>query len=173
MELGQDSIDTFMKWCEVGMADLIRLERGLPPWKPTAQARTTTFHRFSRPLIGLIEQDGSEYLFWCAFGEAAEVSMWIYTHLTPKEAAILRTSAGEGRDALIARLAEVTADDRSAIAAIAISDHGLVIETVVEPGVQYGQQGTVLRAAEALDERLNEAKRASETIISESRMAVG
>lgn len=73
------------------MSDLIRLDHGQPPWKPTAATEMAVEYRYyDVPLVGVLRQDDREYLFQeLAHGEDNPLSLWLYALITDSERAHL------------------------------------------------------------------------------------
>lgn len=76
------------------MSDLARLSKGAHPWHPTATAEVVeVYNEYDRPLLGVFQQDGAYFLFDCVWGHVESLSVWIYTHLTDSDFAMLNACA--------------------------------------------------------------------------------
>lgn len=73
------------------MGDFIRLQHGAPPWEGSGHPdhHVETYHFHDIPLIGLIRQDGVNYLFRCLAGQVEPFNLWSYTLIEPSEIAAL------------------------------------------------------------------------------------
>lgn len=75
------------------MSDLVRLDHGYAPWKPSADAEMVVQYRYyDVPLAGVIVQGDREYLFrQLEHGDDA-LSLWLYTDITAVQRASLEES---------------------------------------------------------------------------------
>jgi hypothetical protein len=135
------------------MADLLKFEPGQKPWKPSRNTELVeTFLYNNMPLVGVIRQHGTLYLFRCVEGFADETHVWAYVPVEEENLDKLRRS-----DELWMPLQDLTsgqsfmvaiATDRDGIVAIynlghevpSILDSDLIVELVL-----YGdRQGFLL-----------------------------
>ncbi len=88
------------------MSDFMRIERSHRPWEPAHGATLIeTLNYYDQPLSGIIEQDGSYYLFDCVAGHLDDRHLWCYRHLTDAELDAVRSSEpGEPARQLLAEL---------------------------------------------------------------------
>src|ERR1039458_3192847 len=78
------------------MSDLIRLEHGQLPWKPTVDSQNIrVYDEYDIPLTGVIQQDGCFYLFNCSAGRLQLGSMWFYNLISSADLAALDDLEGE------------------------------------------------------------------------------
>lgn len=105
------------------MADQPRIHGGLTPWQPTEyQTRLIAeYHRYDIPLLGVIEQSGSLFLFQCLTGEVEQLSIWAYTPLSAEEKARLDILEGEEFEGLVESVT-----DRPGTAALAVEGWGII-----------------------------------------------
>ncbi len=84
------------------MADLIELQEGQPPWRPTADSSLEAVYRkYDIPLVGVIGQHGHQFFFMCVDGEDERLSLWFYTLIEPDQRAMIEAmSPGEFDDQL-------------------------------------------------------------------------
>lgn len=76
------------------MSDLIALDVGRHPWKPTPESELVIeYQHYDIPLTGVIRQGGVEYLFACLDGAEDNVSVWWYTHITLDQRGWLESAA--------------------------------------------------------------------------------
>ncbi len=69
------------------LVDAFVVESGASPWQPTRCSREVARYRRSHdiPLVGVVEQAGTHYLYQCVLGQTEEVNIWLYTPLLPSE----------------------------------------------------------------------------------------
>ena len=98
------------------LLDAFVVESGASPWQPTPRTRELVRYRSSDeiPLVGVIEQDGSSYLYQCVLGQAEEVNIWLYTPLLPCERDVIESASPRKANELFARFSR--RDGRLAIA---------------------------------------------------------
>lgn len=103
------------------MADLIEVPIGSEPWEPNASRLVTVYHHYNIPLIGVVEQGGTEYLFQC-LAESADVSFWSYSCLETRERQQLDESSDddEFEDYLPSHA------HRPGVLALVVENHGVV-----------------------------------------------
>ena len=98
------------------LVDSFVVESGASPWHPTRTSHELARYRSSDeiPLIGVVHQAGSDYLYQCVLGETEEVNIWLYTPLLPSERAAIEAAGCRKADELFARYSR--RDGRLAIA---------------------------------------------------------
>ncbi len=78
------------------MSDLIRLELGREPWKPTPDSQVVVQYRYyDMPLAGVLRQGSLEYLFICLDGEDEKTNLWLYASLDREQRAALDAAGAE------------------------------------------------------------------------------
>jgi hypothetical protein len=84
----------------------LRVEAGACPWQPTPGAHEIARYRMVKdlPLLGVVEQDGSLFLYQCVLGEAEQVNIWTYTPLLAHERHAIEDASPRRATELIARL---------------------------------------------------------------------
>jgi hypothetical protein len=71
-------------------------EPGALPWRPNSTASLVdVYHRYDIPLVGIVEDDDTQYLFQCLAGHADDVSVWAYTPVTEREQEVLEEADPE------------------------------------------------------------------------------
>lgn len=79
------------------MSDLIRLDHGEPPWRPTPDAEVVKQYRYyDIPLCGVVRQGACEYVFEQIDEGEDDVgwpSLWLYFPVTAPERAYLEESS--------------------------------------------------------------------------------
>jgi hypothetical protein len=109
------------------MSDQLSLEPGALPWQPSNDAHLgEVFDRYDRPLIGLLEQGGHRFLFFCVAGRTEDWNVWAYTRLEEEEAGLL-ASAPDFEAAL-----RTVGTTKSFVLAVASDEAGVVEATQVE-----------------------------------------
>ncbi len=77
------------------MSDLIRLEHGRQPWKPTPDTELVVeYQYYDVPLSGILRQHGIEYLFACLDGENETLSLWLFIAVSPGQREALEQGEG-------------------------------------------------------------------------------
>ncbi len=96
--------------------DGFTVESGASPWQPTRCTREVARYRRSReiPLVGVVEQSGTQYLYQCVLGQTEEVNIWLYTPLLPVERDAIEAASPRRATELFARFSR--RDGRLAIA---------------------------------------------------------
>jgi hypothetical protein len=103
------------------MSDLLQLEPGQKPWKPSSDAELVeTFLYNNMPLVGVIRQLGALFLFRCVEGFADETHVWAYARVDEENLDKLRRS-----DELWMPLEDLTAGQRFMVA-LATDEDGIV-----------------------------------------------
>jgi hypothetical protein len=89
------------------MADQLVLPIGGLPWDPGAGAiLVEELLRYDAPLIGVLEQAGNKYLFWCILGQADPSSLWAYVLLEESDIVLLQEADYRTLNAVVASIAE-------------------------------------------------------------------
>jgi len=116
------------------MSDHIHIEQGALPWRPSQSSEVQcVFHEFTIPLVGVVEQHGVSYLFWCVIGHAAPEHAWAYSRIDPEQVEYLQGASAENFDE---RLREVVGDGASSFA-IASDDKGVIESVILEPSTDF------------------------------------
>lgn len=115
----------------------IQLQRGIDPWQGHGHSEMVEqYHYHDMPLIGVLVQDGAEYLFRCETGEIEPVNFWTYTPLTPSARKALERTEGDAFDDAVDELAE-----NAEALAIAIDGYGIVVWNHLD--ADNGREATV------------------------------
>lgn len=62
------------------MGDLIRIMPGSAPWQPSPDSELIAeYSYFDFPTVGVVRQQGAEYLFRCIAGSDEDVSFWTFS----------------------------------------------------------------------------------------------
>lgn len=86
------------------MSDLIAPALGAPPWKPAGDVEPVLeLDRYNVPLAGLVEQQGSLYMYVCALGEEDDANIWLYAAVGADEARALAEATEGGLNNIIAQ----------------------------------------------------------------------
>ncbi|HEY9564766.1 MAG TPA: hypothetical protein VIR30_13450 [Nocardioides sp.] len=110
------------------MRPVISVQRGAVPWQPANDAElVATFNKFNVPTIGVVRQDGVEYLFRCVSGHGSVVTAWTYGRLDHDRRAAIE--AAEGREAIDAALR--SAARFPAVLAIVAEGFGIVASETI------------------------------------------
>ena len=98
------------------LVDAFVVESGASPWHPTRGTREVARYRCSTdiPLVGVLEQAGTHYLYQCVLGQGEEVNIWLYTPLLPCERDAIEAVSARQADELFQRYSR--RDGRLAIA---------------------------------------------------------
>ena len=68
------------------MSDLLLPEHGARPWLPASNVTALeVLNQYDIPLSGLIQQDGTTYLYACLLGEMEDLNIWAYGRLDEDE----------------------------------------------------------------------------------------
>lgn len=123
------------------MSDQIAIEQGQVPWLPASDAELVrTLHVYDMPLIGVIRQGGSLYLFRCIEGHVDDNNLWAYTAVDESDVEALVGAGPDDLDDVIDRLVE----GRPVVVALSREGDGVVAATLVRDPAQYP---TLLHAA--------------------------
>lgn len=115
------------------MADYPSIERGQVPWRPSRSAvLAKTYHRHSVPLIGLVVDQGGEYLFVRRYRGDETLSVWMYVNASQEDVTRLDAAAASSRDEFRAILDEFE-DSRQVVYCLAHEDEGVVSARLHEP----------------------------------------
>lgn len=116
------------------MSDLIELERGRLPWRPTPNSKMIeVLHRYDHPLMGVLEVNGTAYLFECIVGVESPLSGWWYVMLAPSDLEDLDKLAGDDLRTWITELART----RRHVIALAVEGEGIAVTEIVEDSERY------------------------------------
>lgn len=127
------------------MADVVVIEHGAPPWRPTAETVLVAEYRhYDCPLAGVLSQHGNHYLFVCVDGQDELVSLWWYAAITTEQQQYLEASRPDEFDA---RLQSINFDVWTRLA-LATERLGVIDFEDVE-----GSEGGTERALTALRAR--------------------
>ncbi len=98
------------------LVDAFVVESGASPWRPTRCTQELALYRRSHeiPLVGVVEQAGTQYLYQCVLGQTEEVNIWLYTPLLPCERAAIEAASARRASELFVRFSR--RDGRLAIA---------------------------------------------------------
>lgn len=101
------------------MTDLLLPEQGACPWLPASDVTAlVTLNEYDIPLVGLIDQGGTTYLYACLFGEMEDTNVWAYSRLEEAEIGSLTSLLGDAlADAIRSAL-----ENRMLIVAIAFDN---------------------------------------------------
>jgi hypothetical protein len=73
------------------MADQLTLQPGALPWRPTDETELEqVFHKYDRPLAGIVKQRGNLFFFTLVEDVFDEWSVWAYVLVEPKDVDRLR-----------------------------------------------------------------------------------
>ncbi|HEX3542776.1 MAG TPA: hypothetical protein VHT75_20275 [Acidimicrobiales bacterium] len=116
------------------MSDAIQIERGRPPWQPSSSATlVSVLHRYTIPLVGVLDQHGSQYLFWCLVGHAAPDSAWAYAQISPEDVASFALATHETFDATLRE----AVGDRVCTFAVASDEKGIIESVILHPPATF------------------------------------
>ena len=113
------------------MGDVIQLQKGAPPWRPSEDAEVITeYHYHDIPLVGVVRQHDIEYLFDCIWGAEGPVSYWLYAQLSNEERKMFDdASSPEEFDQIFNKL-----PDRNVVVAVALDPAGILASQVFHSG---------------------------------------
>lgn len=132
------------------MSDLISLERGMLPWKPSESSEIElVLHRYDKPLMGVLRQQGTAYFFECVYGEAEPASAWVYFHLSDDEVSELDQLEVH----LLSKWTSRRLVTRPSMMCIAVDGEGIAVTQLVE------NQSQLDSAIQLLVERFMEYQR--------------
>lgn len=67
---------------EATMSDLIQVRIGNPPWSPAPGTEVAdVIQEYDGPLLVILNQNGTEYMGRCVFGETGPQSIWVYCRI--------------------------------------------------------------------------------------------
>ncbi len=70
------------------MSDLAVIQHGRPPWEPSTDSELVAeYQHYDVPLVGVIRQGDTEYLFVCVDGQDEVVSLWWFTAIGSEQRA--------------------------------------------------------------------------------------
>lgn len=117
------------------MSDHIQLEKGQAPWSPTSETNTvSTFHFFTIPLVGLIEQHECLYVYWCVVGHSGPENAWAYARIDKAEDA--EELGQSDRATFTERLRRLVAG-RVCTFALASDDSGITEWVTLDPPASF------------------------------------
>lgn len=138
------------------MSDVLRVERGAPPWRPSAEAlMLTVFNEYDQPLVGIVEQHACHYLFECIYGHVEGVSLWIYSLIDQREAEGLISAEDDKFDELRKEF-QMRVPFRLALA---VGDLGIVASAIVESLTKEGLQGAISEVIDSYQEQTEQLAR--------------
>lgn len=112
------------------MSDQIALRMGAVPWRPASTAESViVLDRYDIPLLGVVHQHGSNFLFNFLDGQPQEVNMWGYANIADQELETLRGAAPEEIDDLVDQIFGT----RDITVAIATEETGLLLSAIIRP----------------------------------------
>lgn len=138
------------------MSDHIHIEKGWQPWSPSESSELVeVFHEFTIPLVGLIRQQGIDYVFWCVVGATGPESTWAYARVVDGDrlTAIREANSLDFDDALRALV-----DGRVCSFAIASEEKGVIEWVELDPPAKFddaherGMQEIGIKVAETMKE---------------------
>jgi hypothetical protein len=143
------------------MSDQICIEKGCPPWRPSRESNLSeVLHHFTIPLVGIIEQAGVAFAFWCVVGHAGPDNAWAYARVREaSDLAEVREANNETFDDALRRLV----DGRVSAFAIASDERGVVEWVSVEPPASFADAHE--RGMEELGTKLQEAMSEMESLM--------
>ncbi len=140
------------------LVDTFVVETGASPWNPAQGTREVARYRRSAhiPLVGLLEQAGTHYLYQCVLGQDEEVNIWLYTPLLPSERDAIEAASPRKATELFQRYSR-----RDGRLVIAHNSVGVIavrpLKADADPTVEVGLLFTALR--EYLGKLRNHAQR--------------
>jgi hypothetical protein len=143
------------------LVDGFTVESGANPWQPSRCTRELVRYRRSReiPLVGVVEQSGTQYLYQCVLGQTEEVNIWLYTPLLPAERDAIEAASSRKANELFIRFSR--RDGRLVIAhnsvgVIAVRPLRADADPTVEVGVLFSALRTYLGKLRAHGMRLRQ-----------------
>jgi hypothetical protein len=116
------------------MSDYVTISVGCPPWQPTEDSVVVeVLHEFTIPLIGVFEQHGSKYLFWCVVGHAFSENAWAYGGISDPEIGELKDASPESFNEVLKKVTE----NRVCVFAIASEEKGVVESVELDPPASF------------------------------------
>jgi hypothetical protein len=138
------------------MAEHISIEQGRMPWSPTGDAELLeTLHFHDMPLVGVIRQGTSRYLFRCIEGHVDPSNVWAYTRLEDQELDVLRRATDDELDDALDR----AGSSRPVVLALAHEGEGVTVSALVPdpstyPTLLHAAAAVLRSAASEIDEKL-------------------
>jgi hypothetical protein len=78
------------------MSDAITVQIGAEPWSPSVDSEVVeVLDAYDRPLLGIVQQHGANYLFRCLFGEIERFNIWAYTIVADWEQDLLKDASDD------------------------------------------------------------------------------
>lgn len=112
------------------MTDQIALRIGADPWRPASTATpVVVLDRYDIPLLGVVSQHGSNFLFNFLEGQPQEVNIWVYANIADQELEALRRATPEEIDDIVDRVFGT----RDTTVALATEGRGLVLSAIIKP----------------------------------------
>jgi hypothetical protein len=116
------------------MSDAVHIEAGAKPWLPSPETTSVVvLHRFTIPLVGVIDQHGVQYLYWCVVGHAAPESAWAYASVNADGVERLKAADGDSFDDV---LREVV-DQNACTFAMASDERGVIASVMLLPPAKF------------------------------------
>ncbi len=128
------------------LVDAFVVESGASPWNPARGTREVARYRhsFDIPLVGVLEQAGTHYLYQCVLGQDEEVNIWLYTPLLPSERDSIDAASPRKANELFQRYSR-----RDGRLAIAHNSVGIIavrpLKADADPTIEVGVLFTALR----------------------------
>jgi hypothetical protein len=112
------------------MTDQIALRMGATPWRPASTATpVVVLDRYDIPLLGVVSQHGSNFLFNFLEGQPQEVNIWVYANLADQELEALQRATPEEIDDIVDQIFGT----RETTVALATEGDGLLLSAVIKP----------------------------------------
>ncbi len=117
------------------MSDLAVLQHGRPPWEPSTGSKLVAeYQHYDVPLVGVIRQGDTEYLFVCLDGQDEMVSLWWFTAVSSEQRAQIEDA--DSPDEYERLLSAMPVDGWSRLALA--TQHNGIVEYVDVEGVAGG-----------------------------------
>lgn len=141
------------------MSDCIALPTGCLPWLPSDDSElTAVFHEYTIPLVGVVTQAGTRYIFWCVVGHAFPEQAWAYALAEDDAVERLANADAAGFDDAL----RAAVENRTLTFAIANDERGVSVSITLDPPASFD---TVYeRGMEALNEKIAQAREEYETL---------
>jgi hypothetical protein len=116
------------------MSDAVHIEQGAPPWMPSSTTTTKeVLHKYTIPLVGIIEQQGVSFLFWCVTGHAAPENAWAYARVDEDDVQRLKQANDETFDDAL----RAAAGEKVCTFAVASDDKGIIESVILHPPAAF------------------------------------
>lgn len=110
------------------MSNQLKLQPGCPPWLPSKDAEQgKIFHYYDVPLVGMVREAATNYLFVCRYRGDDRLSVWMYVHVTDEDIEVLDSSASSETNLpqVLDRL-----EDRGDVAYALVDDDRAVVRSI-------------------------------------------